>query len=461
MKTQLRVGAAKVDISPAKGVQIAGDIGRYRPCTGVKDPIYARALVIERDGRQFCFLSIEVLSIDPPWAAEIRRRALKVHGFARDALMIHATQNHASPNIGNDFLPDSCELIPDDLYWLRGGDRNYNEPATAGVIEAIGLAVGKLTPVNMAVGRAIDGRVAFNRRYVMRDGTSLCQPKLGNPDVLYVEGPMDPEVGVVTFTAADGRVVAALLHHTAHPCNGFWGNEVIPDWPGAWCNEMDAHFGPACTAVIANGCCGNIITYNYLSPDQNPDGCDYRMLARLLAQSTKRALENMMPVDTTAFNWGNRILSIPRLKLPEEEIAKAKKVIQENPKPVWKDKIRVTLDWLYAVGVLEIARELSESENYPFEIQAVRIGNFALLALGGEPFAETQLAIKLHSPFPYTHLAHMSHGYVGYIPTKRAFAGGGYETLVGWGARLVPDAAELIERASVDLLKSLQTASGV
>ena len=28
----LRAGAAKVDISPEKGIQIAGDIGRRRPC---------------------------------------------------------------------------------------------------------------------------------------------------------------------------------------------------------------------------------------------------------------------------------------------------------------------------------------------------------------------------------------------------------------------------------------------
>ena len=46
----LRAGAAKADISPAKGIQVAGDIGRLRPCTSVKEPIYARALVLEQQG---------------------------------------------------------------------------------------------------------------------------------------------------------------------------------------------------------------------------------------------------------------------------------------------------------------------------------------------------------------------------------------------------------------------------
>ena len=35
----LKAGVAKVDISPALGIQIAGDIGRRRPCTGVAEPI--------------------------------------------------------------------------------------------------------------------------------------------------------------------------------------------------------------------------------------------------------------------------------------------------------------------------------------------------------------------------------------------------------------------------------------
>ncbi|MCG3146659.1 MAG: hypothetical protein PCFJNLEI_00093 [Verrucomicrobiae bacterium] len=453
MTTPLRAGAAKTNISPALGIQIAGDIGRYRPCTGVADPIYARALALETEGRKFCLLSLDLLAIDDAWTEEIRRRAAQTYGLPAEAVMIHVTQNHGAPCLGNHFCRDSCRLIPEKHAWLRGGDLRYNEPAAAGALDAMGRALGQLTPVTVAAGRAIDGRVAFTRRYVMRDGTALCQPPICDPNILQVEGPADPEVSVVTLTAANGQVVAALLHHTCHPCNGFWGNEAMPDWPGAWCTEMEAHFGPGCTPLVVNGCCGNIIHRNYLNPDE-PELKDYRLLGRQLAESTKRALARLTPIPAAPVRWASEILSLPRRPVPTDVLAKAQQLLRANPEPIWKDEIRVTWEWVYAVGIVDIAEE--QSRPFPYELQGLRIGDFALLAVGGEPFAETQLGIKRESPFAFTQLAHMSNGFVGYIPTKRALAGGGYETNIGRGSRLHADCAELIEQAGVKFLQKLR-----
>ena len=155
-KTQIRAGAGKVDISPAADIQIAGSIGWRRPCSGVADPIYAHALVLEQAGRQFCILSVDVLAVDIPWANEIRQRVHQLTGIPREAVLLHATQNHSAPDIGNDFCHDSCKLIPDELPWVRGGDPRYNEPAVAGILESVHLAVQRLTPVRVAAGRAVD-----------------------------------------------------------------------------------------------------------------------------------------------------------------------------------------------------------------------------------------------------------------------------------------------------------------
>ena len=453
----LRAGAAKVDISPVNDIQIAGAIGWRRPCSGVTDPVHARALVLEQAGRKFCVLSLDVLAVDLPWANEIRRRIHQRFGIPREAVLVHATQNHAAPDIGHDFCQDSCQWIPAEHLWLRGGDPRYNEPAVTGILAAVEQALHRLTPVRVAAGRAIDGRVGFNRRYVMRDGTTRCQPGLCNPDVLHVEGPTDPELGVVTFTGGDGRVVAALLHYTSHPCNGYWGTQVLPDWPGAWCQEMETHFGPGCTPLVLNGCCGNIITFNYLNPDQAPDTeiGDYRTMGRQLAQSAKRALEKMTPVDPSAFAWVSQALPIPWREIPAHVLAESRRMLQEHPLPVWTDATHVSHDWLHAVGILDHRERQVAQPQCPYEIQALRLGTFAVVAVGGEPFAETQLAIKKDSPFPFVHLAHMSNGGIGYVPTKKALIGGGYETMSGFGSPLAAEAAEMIEQTAVALLKQL------
>ena len=454
MQTLLRAGAAKVDISPREGIQIAGDIGRRRPCTGVSEPIYARALVLEQGEKRFCILSIDVLAIDNPWADELRRRAQDEYGLAPETVMIHITQNHASPSIGNHFCRDECHIFPPEHPWLRGGDERYNEPAVAGAVKAIGDAIDRLTPVSVEAGRAVDGRVAFDRRFVMRDGTAECHPGNCNPDVLHVEGPTDPEVGVVTFTADDDAVVSALLHHTCHPCHGFGRNEVIAGWPGAWAREMEAHWGEPCVPLVINGCCGNIHHNNHVSPDAGPD---HNRMGQMLAESTKRALESMARIAPAPFAWRCQVLPVPRREIPDDLLAEAKQLIADHPQPLWKDEkhIRVEWDWVYAVGIIDIADERTTHPDYPYEIQALRIGELALLGLMGEPFVEAQLAIKLASPFAFTQVAHMCNGYVGYVPTERAFEGGGYETRTGRGSRLTHGALKMIEDAAIDLMRSL------
>jgi hypothetical protein len=98
----------------------------------------------------------------------------------------------------------------------------------------------------------------------------------------------------------------------------------------------------------------------------------------------------------------------------------------------------------------------SKTPYYEYEVQAFRVGDdIALLALIGEPFVEAQLKIKLNSPARYTYIAHMSNGYVGYIPTPHALKAGGYETWAGAGSKLAPEALDMITDASIDLLREL------
>ncbi|MBU4200750.1 MAG: hypothetical protein KKE37_07750, partial [Verrucomicrobia bacterium] len=83
------------------------------------------------------------------------------------------------------------------------------------------------------------------------------------------------------------------------------------------------------------------------------------------------------------------------------------------------------------------------------------VGNLALVSWMGEPFVEAQLALKLKSPALYTFVAHLSNGYVGYVPTRLAFRHGGFETRTANWSKLQPGALEAIEKKSVTLLRKL------
>ncbi len=154
-ESSLRAGAAMADITPAMGIQIAGDIGRYRPVEEIREPLYARALILESGGRRACWLSLDILAIDRHWADEIRQRAAKQFGLDQDAVMVHVVQNHAAPCVGHFFVWewDELNLFPKEHPWLLGGDDRYNPVAVAGTLKAIGQALDRLQPVQVKVGR--------------------------------------------------------------------------------------------------------------------------------------------------------------------------------------------------------------------------------------------------------------------------------------------------------------------
>ena len=451
-----RAGAAEVDITPAMGIQLAGDIGRCRPVEEIREPLYAKALVIESGGKRICLLSMDILAITNRWADEIRREAAARFGFDADAVMVHVVQNHASPGIGHFFVweEDEFNLFPKDCPWLLGGDDRYNAVAVERVLKAIGEAAAALEPVRIEVGRGVDGRVAFNRRFVMRDGTARTHPPACDPGILHCEGPIDPDVAIMLFVGKGGKPVAACLHHTCHPVHGYPMRWVSSGWPGAWCDGVRGLFGAQCVPLVLNGFCGNIHHYNHLDPAFHDD---YREMGRKLTETTERVAKTLRPMKSTALESQVRRLRIPLRRPTDEEVADARRMLRQHPEPIWTDesKTAASWDWVYAATRLDLAGHYDRNPVYDYFMQAFRIGDAGMVAVPGEPFVEEQLRIKLESPASLTVPVHMSNGYVGYLPTEQAFARGGYETRTSNGSKLAHGALRMVGDASLALLHEL------
>ncbi len=73
--TELRAGAAMADITPEMGVQLAGDIGRFRPTEEIRERLYAHVVVMESSDTRICLLSLDLCTATTYWADEVRRRA--------------------------------------------------------------------------------------------------------------------------------------------------------------------------------------------------------------------------------------------------------------------------------------------------------------------------------------------------------------------------------------------------
>jgi hypothetical protein len=103
--------------------------------------------------------------------------------------------------------------------------------------------------------------------------------------------------------------------------------------------------------------------------------------------------------------------------------------------------------------------KMREKPTYPCFFTGIRIGDdFAIVTNPGELFCGIGMSIKKQSPFKHTMVAEQTNGAHGYVPTARAFEGGGYETWFGEHSYLTTRAGEIIEKQSLDILNCLKRA---
>jgi len=450
----IRAGAAKADITPQKDIQIGGDIGRRRPTEEIVDPLYAKALMLDRGGKKLCIVVLDLIAASDAWVDRIRDETAKRCGLDRDAVIVHCIQTHAGPSLGHFMSGEGLPWITDDLWWLRGGDDRYDQPAFDRIMTAIEQANANLRPVKIAVGRGADGRVAFNRRFVMRDGSGKCHPPRCSPDILYCEGPIDPQVAVVTLTGDDSEPVATILHHTCHPCHFYPLTKISAGWPGAWSDQVTEHVGGGVSLVL-NGFCGNVHHTNHLDRHHNASHID---VADKLTETAICVLnETMRPVDDPVLDWTAATIHIPLRKLDPKLIRDAEELLEKHPTPIWLDeqKTRVDWSWCYAVDRIALKHLHERTDTQEQQVQVLRIGDIAVVAARGEPFVESQLQIKAKSPAAYTLCAHMCGGSAGYVPTAESLKRGGYETDLSMGSCLAPEALDMITDAAIGAMDRL------
>jgi hypothetical protein len=462
--TTLQAGAAQVEITPPAGTHLAGrGDGFHRPAQLVLDPLYAKALVLRCGPRKLCIVALDVTIVTEEWTEKIRQAAQKNWGFEPDAVMVHATQTHSAPPLGHFMFDRDFTGIPPEQEHVAGGETAYYELALPRVIEAIERAVADLRPVQAAAGSAVKDGLAFNRRGVTRDGSivmpwffSGLQKPLGPTHIRYIEGPIDPEVGVFCLRDDDLTMRAMILHYTCHPVNLYAlpGNTVSADWPGAWSTAMREACGAQCQPVVLNGCCGNINPWPAFEPDFVPD---HRRMGAALAERSQAVIRELQFAEIRHLDWRVRRVPLPLRMPPAEELAEAERILAEHPAPApVKDKPgAVDPQWFRAAALKSIDLARRRGPALPYEIQVFRVGDVALVGLPGEPFVEGQLAIKIASPAPHTFIAHCTTQYVGYIPTAEAQKRGGHEGALSFWAKLAPESLDLIVQNATALLKEM------
>ncbi|HRS94565.1 MAG TPA: hypothetical protein P5179_04760 [Candidatus Latescibacteria bacterium] len=462
-----RVGASEQDITPPYGAYLSGSAcGDRRPAQSVLDRTYARAIVFDDGRARVCVISLDVTIITGEYSTRIRNDVSDATGIPIEAIMVFAEQTHSAPSVGRFMLdPDfPLETTPETEY-LWGSETPYCEFASKKAVQAAIEAHDRLQPARVGLARALNAEFSFNRRGVTRDGR-IIMPKpagrenqpFGITELCYMEGPMDPEVGVACFQGLDMRPIAFLLHHTCHPVNVFGSRgtyrAVSSDWPGAWAEGMKRAYGSHVVPLVLNGCCGNINPWNPFEPDARPD---HRRMGKALAEVSEKLVHTMQFAEGAQVASCADCVSLPFREIPGERRRMVAEILERSPEPPRSANGEVDPVWFTAASTRSVEILKQRETHMRYEMQVFRVGDLAIVGLPGEPFVEGQLAIKTSSPVPFTFPTHMVSHYVGYLPTREAYARGGHEANneVTYWAKLALGCLETVAERAVVNIKTL------
>jgi sugar phosphate isomerase/epimerase len=435
----LRAGVAVVDITPPIGYRMSGYFYE-RLSTAVMNPLHAKAIVLRQQDQSAALVFCDLIGLSREVTSRARKQASEKTGIPPENILVAATHSHTGPLYSGalrkhfhdvavaKYGSDPCEEV------------DYGSELAEKIAQVIAQADAATKPVRVQAGVAQQQGLSFNRRFHMKDGTVRFNPGVLNPDIVRAAGPIDPQVPFVFFRGIDGdSAIAAMVNFALH-LDTVGGTEYAADYPYYLEQSLRESFGDNFVLLFGTGTCGDINHIDVTKKDRLKT--DY--IGRTLAETVRAKVNELKTAAEPALAVRREIVEAPLQHYSPEKIAWAR----ENIKKVGTSELSF-LDQVEAYKILDI--EMLAGEIIPLEVQVFRLApDVAVVGLPGEVFVELGLAIKRASPFPVTLVIELCQDDPSYIPTKKAFAEGSYETV---NSRIAPGGGQMMAEAAVRLLK--------
>ena len=393
-----KAGIAKVRITPARSLWMAGYGSRDRPSEGAAQQLHAKALALEdQGGKRVVLVTADILGFPRDLAQRVTREAERLYSLPREAVMLNASHTHAGPVVGRNLAAAYPTMT--DKHWADIDD--YTRELEDQVVRLIGRALEHLSPARLRFGRTCAG-FAVNRRRQTPAGYR------GGSDNW--EGPVDHDVPILRVEDEAGNLQAIVFGYACHNTairGDFY--EFHGGWAGSAQKRLEAEH-PGVTALFVMGCGADANPYprgNDL-PDIHGDA-----LAAMIEQAFERPFRPLQGSLQTAYE------EFPLAFAAAPSRAKLETMLQGDS-PYHRYHAREMLKVLDRDGRLPT--------EYPYPAQVWKLGDdLTLIALAGEVVVDYALRLKRELGADKLWIAGYSNDVFAYIPSRRVLEEGGYE----------------------------------
>ena len=433
----LRAGTSLIEISPGKGLELAGYPHFPRYNKGVHDPLFASCLYLENGQEKILFIAMDLLFFSKKYVSEVRKKIQEKTQIPSKNVFISVSHTHSGPWAAGRL----------DMEALEQGlnvDRAYIENLKDKIV-----------------------RISVDAYYntfkaVVASGSTICGKKEGiGGNRRHREGPVDPQLW--TFAVKDKYDVlrSALVKYALHPTVIHENSSLVSaDYPGYLRQYLRSKY-QGMNLLFMQGTSGDQST-RYFRKGQ--DFKEAKRIGNTLGKCASNSIDRLQFEDEVKIRSISHEIKLPLKKLVSEQealsdVEKTRKrweMLKQKGAP-YIDIQNANLKNLGSENMLGYIRLKKrgipislEEDEFPAEVHVVTIGNTAIVGLPGEIFVELGLDIKKDSPYQNTIVVELTNGCLpGYVCTPDAIKEGGYEV----GASLLSEeAGKILVDKAVELL---------
>jgi neutral ceramidase len=391
---QIKVGIARVDITPETPIRLAGYAVRGEVETEkIIHRLEAKALAFGSDKQNpSIFITIDLVGIPEHITSYLVKSLSEEVGIDVSRIAISASHTHGGPEVGNllNVLQARKDGFSDDLLSLDHlvHIAKYTESLKQKLKQVSLEALKNRKPALVSWGQ---GQVGFakNRRIPV--------------------GPVDHAMPMLKVIHLDGTLRAVLVNYACHGTTIGGVNEVYGDWISEAKNAIEARH-PGTMAMVAIGCGG----------DSNPDprGKMEHMISygkAIADQVDQLLLAQLQPITAPP------IAKMIRVNLPFEKVPTVSElIIQSREKTIKGYYSRLALD--------RVLRGESIPSELSYPIQVWTFGKqMAMVNLPGEVVVDYSLRLKKELGADVLWVNAYINDVPSYIASSRVIAEGGYE----------------------------------
>jgi hypothetical protein len=425
---ELEAGAAAVNLVANDGMVIGGGIGPHK-VVGQEGELRASAVVIkDPGGARVALVACDVLMVNRDVLDRAARRIERELKIPFDHILINATHTHSAPT--------TCKIHGyqrEEEFTQQVGDK---------IFDATAAAVKRLGPAQMLFRLGEESSVGRNSRLLLADGTVFWTGPY--TDAVRPTGPFDPELPVWAFRRLDGRLEAVLFNHSTHTIGTEKPNVRSPSFYGLAAQRLEKERGG--TFLFFEGASGSTHNLDLLAKEMT-----FR-----IATAVTTALASAQPRPVTHVRGIREEFAFKVRKFDEPADQKAVSAYC-NARIKNAAGAKFTIETFRAMRQELAPLQGQERKTW---LQAITIGDTAIVGVPGEFFTVLGQEIKRQSPFRYTYVFELANDYIGYVPDRKAYDLGGYQTWTGLHSFLEKGTGEAIVAESVKLLEQLNSEAG-